>query len=129
MGDDTLTDAKSLLGIHETELGIYKFCPYPYPISNHILYLWNQESRFEHYTNIYLMNYTINIDHKEKEVGRIIQLIKELVGDSPYVSIYEDETGLSDEMEQELDRRYQQVLKNPQEGKSWEEVKAGLLRR
>ena len=75
------------------------------------------------------MNYTIKIDHKEKEAGRIIQLIKELAGDSPYVSIYEDETGLSEEMEQELDRRYHKVLKNPQEGKSWVEVKAGLLRR
>ena len=75
------------------------------------------------------MNYTIKIDHKEKEAGKIIQLIKEMVGDSPYVSIYEDETGLSDKMEQELDRRYQQVLKNPQEGKSWEKVKKGLLSR
>ena len=75
------------------------------------------------------MNYTIKIDHKEKEAVKIIQLIKELAGDSPYVSIYEDETGLSDEMEQELDRRYQHVLKNPQEGKSWEEVKKGLLSR
>jgi len=75
------------------------------------------------------MNYTIKIDHKEKEAGKIIQMIKELVGDSTYVGIYEDETGLSNEMEQELDRRYIEVLKNPQEGKSWEEVKAGLLGR
>ena len=75
------------------------------------------------------MNYTINIDHKEKEARKIIQLIKEMVGDSPYVSMYEEETGLSEEMEQELDRRYQQVLKNPMEGKSWEEVKTGILSR
>ena len=75
------------------------------------------------------MNYTIKIAHNEKKAGKIIKLIKELVGDSPYVSIYEDETGLSDEMEQELDQRYQQVLKNPQIGKSWEEVKTGLLGR
>jgi hypothetical protein len=75
------------------------------------------------------MNYTIKIAHNEKEAGKIIKLIKELVGDSPYVGIYEDETGLTDEMEQELDRRYQQVLKNPQEGKSWEEVKKDLLSR
>ena len=75
------------------------------------------------------MNYTIKIDHKEKEARKIIQLIKEMVGDSPFVGIYEDETGLSDEMEQELDMRYHEVLKNPQEGKSWEEVKTGLLNR
>lgn len=72
------------------------------------------------------MNYTIKIDHNEKKAEKLIQLIKALVGDSPYVGIYEDETGLSEEMEQELDMRYQQVLKNPQEGKSWEEVKKGL---
>ena len=75
------------------------------------------------------MNYTINIANKEKKAGKIIQLIKEMVGDSPYVSIYEDETGLSDDMEKELDMRYQQVLKNPMEGKSWEEVKTGILSR
>ena len=57
------------------------------------------------------MNYTIKIAHNEKKAGKIIQLIKELAGDSPYVSIYEDETGLSDDMEQELDRRYHEVLK------------------
>jgi len=73
------------------------------------------------------MNYTIKIAHNEKEASKIIKLIKELVGDSPYVSIYEDETGLSEEMEKELDMRYQQVLKNPQEGKSWEDVKKSLL--
>jgi len=74
------------------------------------------------------MNFTLKIDHKEKEAEKIIQLIKEMVVHSPYVSIYEDETGLSNEMEQELDCRYNEVLKNPQEGKSWEEVKTGLLR-
>ncbi|HET6558323.1 MAG TPA: hypothetical protein VFG54_13475 [Prolixibacteraceae bacterium] len=75
------------------------------------------------------MSYTIKIAHNDKEARKILKQIKDLVGDSPYVSIYKDETGLSDEMELELDRRYQQVLKNPQEGKSWEEVKASLLSR
>lgn len=75
------------------------------------------------------MNYTIKIAQNKKEAGKIIKLIKELVGDSPYVSIYKDETDLSEEMEQELERRYQLVLKSPQEGKSWEEVKSGLLNR
>jgi len=42
---------------------------------------------------------------------------------------YEEEAGLSDEMEIELERRYQYVLENPLEGKSWEEVKNGLLNR
>jgi len=98
-------------------------------ISNLIYYLWNQELLNEHPSNICIMNYIIKINHNEKEAEKIIQLIKDLIGDSPYVSIYEDETGLSDEKEQELDRRYKEVLKNPQEGKSWEEVKRGILGR
>lgn len=73
------------------------------------------------------MNYTIKIAENDQEGEKLIKQIKELVGDSPFVSIYEDETELSDDMVQELERRYQRVLKSPQEGKSWEEVKSGLL--
>jgi hypothetical protein len=75
------------------------------------------------------MSYTIKIAKNEKEADRLIKLIEDLVGDSPLVSIYEDETGLSEKMEKELERRYQDVLKNPGEGKTWEDVKAGILRR
>ncbi|MDP3645226.1 MAG: addiction module protein [Bacteroidota bacterium] len=75
------------------------------------------------------MNYTIKIAENENEGEILIRQIKELVGDSPFVSIYEEETGLSDDMVQELERRYQQVIKNPQDGKSWEEVKKDLLNR
>jgi photosystem II stability/assembly factor-like uncharacterized protein len=72
------------------------------------------------------MSYTIKITKNDREAGKLIEQIKELVGDSPFVSIYEDETGLSDDLVQELESRYQQVVKNPQEGKSWEEVKNKL---
>jgi len=75
------------------------------------------------------MNYTIKIAENDKESRKIISMIKELAGDSPFVSIYEDETGLSSEMEKELETRYKQVLKNPTEGKSWDEVKTDLLSR
>lgn len=75
------------------------------------------------------MSYTVKITKENREAGKIIEQIKKLFGDSPFVSIYEDETGLSDEMEIELERRYQHVLKDPQKGKSWEEVKNGLLDR
>ena len=75
------------------------------------------------------MNYTIKIAEHGKEGEKLIMQIRELVGDNPFVSIYEEETGLSDNMVQELERRYEQVIKNPQEGKSWEEVKKGLLNR
>ena len=73
------------------------------------------------------MNYTIKIAENDKESRKIITMIKELAGDSPFVSIYEDETGLSSEMEKELETRYKQGLKNPTEGKSWDEVKTDLL--
>lgn len=72
------------------------------------------------------MNYTVKIAENDKEGEKLIKQIKELVGDSPFVSIYEEETGLSDDMVQELESRYQHVIKNPQEGKSWEEVKNRL---
>ena len=73
------------------------------------------------------MNYTIKIAENDKEGEKLIAQIKELVGDNPFVSIYEEETGLSDDMVQELERRYEQVIKNPQDGKSWEEIKKNLL--
>jgi len=75
------------------------------------------------------MNYTIKIAENDKESRKIITMIKELAGDSPFVSIYEDETGLSSEMEKELETRYKQVLKNPTDGKSWDDVKANLINR
>jgi hypothetical protein len=75
------------------------------------------------------MNYTIKIAENNKEGEKLIMQIRELVGDSPFVSIYEEENGLSDDMVQELERRYEQVIKNPQDGKSWEEVKKSLLNR
>jgi len=62
------------------------------------------------------MNYTIKIAGNDKESRKIIMMIKELAGDSPFVSIYEDETGLSYELEQELEKRYIQVLKTRLKG-------------
>jgi len=75
------------------------------------------------------MSYTIKISKNDKEAGKIIEQIKEIIGDSPFVSIYEDDTELSDDMVKELESRYQHVIKNPEEGKSWAEVKNNLLNR
>lgn len=75
------------------------------------------------------MSYTIKISKNDKEAGKIIAQIKEIIGDSPFVSIYEDETELSDDMVKELESRYQYVIKYPEEGKSWVEVKNNLLNR
>ena len=75
------------------------------------------------------MNYTIKISENNEEGEKLIAQIKELVGDNPFVSIYEEETGLSDNLVQELERRYEQAIKNPQDGRNWEEVKKDLLNR
>jgi hypothetical protein len=75
------------------------------------------------------MNYTIKIAEHDKEGEKLIRQIRELVGDNPFVSIYEEETGLSDNLVQELERRYEQAIKNPQDGRNWEEVKKDLLNR
>jgi len=75
------------------------------------------------------MNYIVKIAENNKEGEKLIRQIKELVGDNPFVSIYEEETGLSDNLVQELERRYEQAIKNPQEGRNWEEVKKDLLNR
>ena len=42
------------------------------------------------------------------------------------VSHEDNEISLSQAQERMLDERYEQFLKNPEEGKSWEEVKRGL---
>jgi len=73
------------------------------------------------------MNYTIKINNSNKKAQSIIDMLKELANDYPFISIYEDETGLSEEMEKELEARYKYVLKNPEVGKSWEEVKNSLI--
>ena len=75
------------------------------------------------------MNYTIKIAENDKESTRIISMIKEMAGNSSNIRIYEDETGLSSEMEVELELRFQIVLKNPNEGRSWDQVKAVLPNR
>lgn len=56
-------------------------------------------------------------------------MLKALAVDYPFLQIYEDDAypELTEEQQKELERRYEYVLKNPSEGKSWEEVKRNLL--
>ncbi len=72
------------------------------------------------------MNYTIKIAGNAEEGEKLIRQIESIVGDSSFVTIYEEESGLSEDMVRELDSRYEQAMKNPADGQSWEEVKAGL---
>ncbi len=41
------------------------------------------------------MSYTIKISKNDKEAGKIIEQIKEIIGDSPFVSIGRQELGRS----------------------------------
>ena len=73
------------------------------------------------------MNYTIRIRDTGKQAQSIVNMLKELSSDYPFISVFEEDLGLSEEMEKEFDSRYEFVMKNKELGKSWEEVKNNLL--
>jgi hypothetical protein len=54
-------------------------------------------------------------------------MLKELSQDYPFLHVYEDDMEESDELMAELEYRYNEAMKNPEAGKSWEEVKASLM--
>lgn len=72
------------------------------------------------------MSYTVKIDTNNPKAKRIINMLKELSEDYSFIQIHEDEPELSDDMVKELEARYQYAIKNPKEGKSWEEVESNL---
>lgn len=73
------------------------------------------------------MSYTIKIDSKGRKAKSIINMLKELAQDYSFLQIYEDEPELPENLAEELEARYKYVKNNPEEGKSWEEVKSNLL--
>ncbi len=77
------------------------------------------------------MIYTVEIDQTNKQALSIINMLKALSLDSNFLKIYEKnkdtDTSLTFEQDQELNSRYEQVIKNPTIGKSWEEVEQNLL--
>lgn len=73
------------------------------------------------------MIYTIKIDNSSKQAQSIINLLSTLAKDYDFLKIIEeDEFDLSPEQEAELERRYELFQKDPNKGKSWDEVKANL---
>ncbi len=72
------------------------------------------------------MNFTIKNDDSNPKAKSKINLLRELAKDYSFLSIEED-VGLSENIVQELESRYQYVIENPEDGKSWEEVKKNLL--
>jgi hypothetical protein len=72
------------------------------------------------------MTYTVTINDKSEKARSIVKMLKELSKDYPFLKVYEEGSGLSDEQEKELEKRLAYVIKNPETGKSWVEVKHSL---
>ena len=53
-------------------------------------------------------------------------MLKELAQDYPFLTISED-SDVQENVLQELDARYEYMLKHPDEWKTWEEVKNNIL--
>lgn len=75
------------------------------------------------------MIYTVTIDTKNQQALSILHMLKALSVDYDFLKIEETEQlkNLTKEQENELDSRYEYVLKNPTVGKPWNEVKQKLL--
>jgi uncharacterized membrane-anchored protein YhcB (DUF1043 family) len=73
------------------------------------------------------MSYTIKIDSKGRKAKSIVNMLKELAQDYPFLQIYEDKSELSENLAEELEVRYRYAKNHLKEGKSWEDVKSNLL--
>ena len=72
------------------------------------------------------MSYTVKIDASNPKARSIIKMLQELADDYSFIQVHEDEQELSEDMVKELEVRYQYAFNNPEEGKSWDEVKSNL---
>lgn len=72
------------------------------------------------------MTYTIKIDSKTRKAKSIVNMLKELSQDYPFLTISED-SEIQENILQELDARYDYMLEHPEDGESWEKVKNDLL--
>jgi len=77
------------------------------------------------------MVYTITVEDTTEQAMSFINFIKTLAHDYNFLRIepIQETNILSKEQEIELDRRFEYVLQNPTEGKSWEEVECMLLKK
>jgi hypothetical protein len=73
------------------------------------------------------MNYTVTINDKSEKARSIVKMLKELAKDYPFLKVYDEGSGLSDELEKELEKRLTYVIRNPEVGRTWVEVKNSLL--
>ena len=73
------------------------------------------------------MIYTFQISDETIQSQGIIDMLLTLSKENDFLKVVEEEAGLTHAQEEELDRRYENFLKNPRSGKSWEEVKRNLM--
>lgn len=73
------------------------------------------------------MNFVVKINDSTPKAKSIIKMLKELAKDYSFLEISSENDALSENMIQELEARYNHVVDNFEEGKSWEEVKASIL--
>jgi hypothetical protein len=69
------------------------------------------------------MTYTVTIDDKSEKAQSIVNMLKELSKDYQFLKVYENISDLSDDLQKELEIRLAYVIKNPEIGKSWDEIK------
>ncbi len=75
------------------------------------------------------MTYTISIDQTHEQAEGLIKMLNELSDESDFLQILDvyDSENSDSVRKKELNSRLEYVMKNPTEGKSWDEVKKELL--
>ncbi len=75
----------------------------------------------------YIMSYTIKIDSKTRKAKSIVNMLKELAQDYPFITIQDESDDISENIAAELESRYNYIMEHPEDGSSWEEVKKRIL--
>ena len=73
------------------------------------------------------MEYTIKIEDSSPIAKSIINMLKELAKEHPFLDISFSVSEVQNTIVEELEARYKFVMENPEEGDSWEDVKKRLL--
>ena len=68
------------------------------------------------------MIYTFQISDVSPQSESIINLLLSLSKDYDFLKVIDEDYDLSPEQGQKLDRRYEEFLKNPENGRPWNEV-------
>ena len=74
------------------------------------------------------MIYTFQISDVSPQSESLINLLLSLSKDYDFLKVIDEDYDLSPEQGKELDRRYEEFLKNPENGRPWNEVVEELLR-